>query len=326
MGRIPARNRRPRPNRRLSIRAALHRSEQTATFGVAGSSFKASGVLGQSGPAPAFDPKLNYTGGVTGTSRDAAGVVAVSQNSFGVIATSQTSAGVSATSQKAAGVSAVSGSNSGVLAISGAQGPPNPDVPNVAGVIGTAAERPGVIGTSNKLMGVYGFSTNGIGIVGYTLNAASFAGYFGGNVLVTGTLTAAVKNGVIAFPDGTKRVLHCMESPEHWFEDFGTAKLKRGRTVVKLDADFAKVIKSGDYRVFVMPEGDCRGLYLHRKTSASFEVRELAGGKSSIAFSYRIVGRRKDIKGHRRFAKFDMRASLPAAPRRRPRKIALPRR
>jgi len=69
--------------------------------------------------------------------------------------------------------------------------------------------------------------------------------------------------------------------------------------------------------VFVTPEGDCRGLYVHRKRSSSFEVRELAGGKSSIAFSYRIVGRRKDIKGDRRFAKFDMRASLPAGARRR---------
>jgi len=45
-------------------------------------------------------------------------------------------------------------------------------------------------------------------------------------------------------------------------------------------------------------------------------VRELAGGTQSVAFSYRIVGRRKDIKGHRRFAKIDMR--LPPLPRARP--------
>jgi hypothetical protein len=96
-----------------------------------------------------------------------------------------------------------------------------------------------------------------------------------------------------------------MESPEHWFEDFGTAKLKRGRAVVRLDADFAKVIKRGDYRVFPTPEGDCRGLFVYRKSAASFEVRELMGGKSSIAFCYRIVGRRKDITRHRRFARID---------------------
>jgi hypothetical protein len=54
-------------------------------------------------------------------------------------------------------------------------------------------------------------------------------------------------------PDGSQRLLYCMESPELWFEDFGSAKLARGRAVVKLDANFAKVIKRGDYRVFSRP-------------------------------------------------------------------------
>jgi hypothetical protein len=117
-------------------------------------------------------------------------------------------------------------------------------------------------------------------------------------------------------------VLHCIESPEHWFEDFGTAKLQRGGAIVKLDADFAKVIKRRDYRVFLTPEGDCRGLYVRRKGAASFEVRELMGGSSSVAFSYRIVGRRKDIRAHRRFAKIDTSLSFPATPRRAAREMA----
>jgi hypothetical protein len=95
-----------------------------------------------------------------------------------------------------------------------------------------------------------------------------------------------------------------MESPEHWFEDFGTAKLKGGR--------------ARDYRVFLTPEGDCRGLYVHRKTAVSFEVRELMGGESAVAFSYRVVGRRRDITRHRRFAKIETGLPLPAgAPRQR---------
>jgi hypothetical protein len=157
-------------------------------------------------------------------------------------------------------------------------------------------------------MGVYGYSINGAGIFGETTNPAAYAGIFNGKVAVNGLfsaaqVTASVKAAVVPFPDGSKRVLYCMESPDHWFEDFGTAKLKGGRVVVKLDADFAKVIKRGDYKVFVTPEGDCRGLSVRRKRAASFEVRELMGGKSSITFSYRIVGRRKDIKRHTRFAK-----------------------
>jgi hypothetical protein len=171
-------------------------------------------------------------------------------------------------------------------------------------------------------MGIYGFSTGNAGIVGETANPNSFAGFFAGNAVVTGTLTAGVKNAMVAFPDGSQRVLHCMESPEHWFEDFGTAKLRNGRAVVRLDADFANVIKRGDYRVFVTPEGDCRGLYVRRKSAARFEVRELAGGKSNVAFSYRIVGRRKDIRRHRRFAKIDTRLEMHAGATRGPRKRA----
>jgi hypothetical protein len=49
-------------------------------------------------------------------------------------------------------------------------------------------------------------------------------------------------------------------------------------------------------------------------------MHELTGGKSSVAFSYRIVGRRKDIKGHQRFAKIENALPLPIRPPRTPRK------
>ena len=193
------------------------------------------------------------------------------------------------------------------------------NIPTIAGVVGTSGQRPGVIGTSDALMGVFGFSSRNAGVVGQTANPNSFAGFFAGNAVVTGTLTAAAKNAMVAFPDGTRRVLHCMESPEHWFEDFGTAKLKGGRATVKLDGDFAEVIKPAGYHVFVTPEGDCRGLFVRGKTAASFEVRELGGGKSSVAFSYRIVGKRRDITRHRRFAKIDTRLPTAMAATRAPR-------
>jgi hypothetical protein len=127
-----------------------------------------------------------------------------------------------------------------------------------------------------------------------------------GNVIVTATLTATVKNAVVPFPDGSHRLMHCMESPEHWFEDFGSARLANGRTRVELDPGFASVVKARDYRVFLTPEGDCNGLYVARKDASGFEVAELQGGASAVPFSYRIVGRRKDIKRHERFAEVDM--------------------
>ena len=196
------------------------------------------------------------------------------------------------TSQMASGVLGESTKGLGVLGYSEASA-----AAGGIGVFGLCSAGYGVAGLSNKSAGVFGWSDQG------------YAGLFQGNVKVTGTLTIGVKNGVVAFPDGSHRLLHCMESPQHWFEDFGAARLKGGRATVMIDADFSKVIRTGDYHVFLTPRGDCRGLCVRRQGGASFEVRELQGGTSSVAFSYRIVGKRKDIKAHKRFAKVE--ATLP---------------
>jgi hypothetical protein len=256
--------------------------------------------------------------GVTGQSYWSNGITGSSAQSFGVDAA--TDLGPAAIRAQAIGgtgygVLGIAAGNAGIFGMNGSGGP---TPTTTAGVIGTSDQYRGIIGTSNAHQGVYGFSSLNAGVVGESGSAQSFGGYFFGNVHMTGTLTSdSVKGAVVPFPDGTKRLLVCVESPEPWFEDFGAAKLKRGRAVVKIDRDFAKVIKRGDYHVFLTPRGDCRGLCVRSQGGASFEVRELAGGTSSVVFSYRIVGRRKDIKGHRRFAKIDTRLPLPV-PRARP--------
>jgi hypothetical protein len=257
--------------------------------------------------------------GVLGTAIAWPGVVGWSTIGRGVKGlTYSGEAGVLGQAEQGRGVLGISGQGafSGVEGRSGDRGPPpGMGIPNTAGVLGTAVAHPGVMGTSTRLMGVYGFSTDNAGVVGQTANPNSFGGFFAGNVMVVGNFTVVngTKSAAVPFPDGSQRVLYCMESPKLWFEDFGTARLSRGRAVVDLDADFGKVVKRGDYRVFLTPEGDCRGLYVRRKSAAGFEVRELMGGKSSIAFSYRIVGRRKDVRAQRRFAKIDSSLPLPAA-------------
>jgi hypothetical protein len=277
-------------------------------FGIGGLGSMA-GVFGTT-EAPQSPPQL--VAGVYGAGIIQPGVIGFSRDGDGAQAASFTGTGFRAVSFFGPGVQSLAGTLSGVTGISGTDGPPLVNIPTTAGVVGTSSDRPGVIGTSKASVGVIGFSNN-VGVFGVTSNPNSFAGAFDGNVNVTGTLTATVKNAVVPFPDGSQRVLHCMESPEHWFEDFGAAKLRNGRATVKLDGDFAKAIKPREYSVFVTPEGDCGGLYVRAKTAASFEVRELGGGKSSVAFSYRIVGRRRDIKRHRRFAKIDTRLPTPAA-------------
>jgi hypothetical protein len=296
--------------------AGVMGSSDDAT-GVAGTSLNKPGVYGQVEDSPPVPGGL--LAGVLGAAITQPGVMGFSRAGDGMQAASFTGIGLRAVSFFGPGVHSISGDLSGVTGISNTQGPPvaNPNVPNAAGVFGSSGSRPGVIGTSNTAVGVVGFS-NSVGIFGQTNNPAGFAGLFQGNVAVNGTLSATVKNAVVPFPDGTQRVLHCVESPDHWFEDFGTAKLKNGRATVRLDPDFAKVVQTSDYHVFIMPGADCRGLYVGRKTTEGFEVREIQNGTSSVAFSYNIVARRKDIKQHRRFARID--AGLPVPPPPTPRK------
>jgi hypothetical protein len=287
--------------------------------GVAGTSLNRVGVYGQVEGGNPFP--FGVRAGVIGVATTQAGVVGFSQDTLGVEGWSYSGLGVRGVTAVGKGVRGSSLTDTGVLGVVNNEGPPlGMNLPTIAGVVGSSDERPGVIGTSNALIGVYGFSTGNAGVVGESVN--SFAGYFAGNVVVTGDLFVAgafnKKGCAVPFPDGTHRALYCMESPDLWFEDFGAAKLRRGRATVKLDADFAKVIKRGDYHVFLTPRGDCRGLYVRRQGGASFEVRELGGGTSSVAFSYRIVGRRRDIRAHKRFAKIDTRLPLPVRGRRRP--------
>lgn len=170
------------------------------------------------------------------------------------------------------------------------------------GVEGFSATGNGVRGVSlaegDAANGVVGVSQNGFGVVGLTESSSSFGGLFlGGLVVASGSKHSAIRQR-----DGSHRLVYCMESPESWFEDFGRATVVKGRAKVNLDPAFAAAVRTGDYHVFLCPEGDVKGLYVTRRNRIGFEVREHAGGESTADFSYRIVARRKDIQGER-FAK-----------------------
>jgi hypothetical protein len=83
-------------------------------------------------------------------------------------------------------------------------------------------------------------------------------------------------------------------------EDFGEAQLVDGQAHVRLSADFANVVdQRANYLVFVTPEGDTNGMYISQKTSSGFDVRENRGGRSTVAFQYRIVARPYGANGSR---------------------------
>ena len=74
-------------------------------------------------------------------------------------------------------------------------------------------------------------------------------------------------------------------------EDEGTAQLLNGRAIVRLDPAFARTMAMDrPYRVFVTPKGPSRGVYVTNLTPQGFEVDENPGGRSSLAFDFRIVG------------------------------------
>jgi hypothetical protein len=87
-------------------------------------------------------------------------------------------------------------------------------------------------------------------------------------------------------------------SPDAWLVDLGTATLQRGRATVPLAPDFAPLIDTSSYLVFVTPYGPTRGLFVSQRTPTSFEVQatnEGGGREGDVAFAFQVIARRKDI-------------------------------
>jgi hypothetical protein len=91
-----------------------------------------------------------------------------------------------------------------------------------------------------------------------------------------------------------------VQSAENWIEDAGGGQLSSGQAHVTLDPAFAGTVNTGvEYRVFLTPKGDCKGLFVANETASGFDVRELGGGTAGIAFDYRIMAKRKGYESVR---------------------------
>jgi hypothetical protein len=232
--------------------------------------------------------------------------------------------GVQGQSGGGIGVFGQSTSNAGVYGFSSANIGVRGESQQSVGVFGSSANNFAFYGLSTGGVGFYGKSTGNIGVyaeatTGTALFAFSQSGpaaQFFGPVFVTGnhTVTGA-KSAAVPHPDGSHRRLYAMECPESYFEDFGRANLVNGRADVRLDRDFAAVVRADDYDVFLTPYGDTSGLYVSSRSPAGFEVREVRNGTGALAFSYRVVAKRRDIPGPR-LEKVDLppRLTLPPVP------------
>jgi hypothetical protein len=108
------------------------------------------------------------------------------------------------------------------------------------------------------------------------------------------------KASLAEVPGGKKVALYAIESPENWFEDFGSGRLQKGSARVPIKEDFSETVNTGTaYHIFLTPKGNCNGLYVAQQTATSFEVRELNGGTTDIPFDYRIVAKRRGHESQR---------------------------
>jgi len=160
-----------------------------------------------------------------------------------------------------------------------------------SGVVGQVASPNGTAGVFINVSG-QGLLLQGIsGSVGTTVFTVDASG----NLQINGNLTVSgTKSSTARLQDGREVLLYAVESPENWFEDFGSAELSNGVAWIPLDPSFAQATNASlPYHVFLTPNGDSSGLYVARKTSAGFEVREHGSGTSNVAFDFRIVARRR---------------------------------
>jgi hypothetical protein len=163
------------------------------------------------------------------------------------------------------------------------------------GVVASAPDANGYGVLARGQIAVYAIGA-GAGFDGYGVLASgsSFGVYSNGNLAVAAGYT---KSGVAVLPDDRAVLLYSMESPENWYEDFGSGRLQNGATTVSIEPTYAQTVNTTiEYHVFLTPKGDCKGLYVTNETSTTFDVRELGGGQSSVAFNYRIVAKRKGLE------------------------------
>jgi hypothetical protein len=179
---------------------------------------------------------------------------------------------------------------------------------------GTAGEYTAILGTADENDAARFYNNGSDYITIYAQNNAASnkdalvlvaaGAVFGGtcSMDVSGDLACSgTKSAVVPVDGGSRNVaLYAIEGPENWFEDAGSGQLSNGAVVVKLEPVFGQTVNTEtEYHVFLTPKGDCEGLYVSNETPSGFEVHELRGGRSSIAFDYRIMAKRKGYESIR---------------------------
>lgn len=111
------------------------------------------------------------------------------------------------------------------------------------------------------------------------------------------------KSAVVSTESYGQRLFYITESPEHWFEDFGSGLIVNGVARVVLDPIFLEAVTidpTHPLQVYVTPNGDCDGLFVDTNgLRDGFIVRERGGGKGDVDFDWRAAATRRNFEGVR---------------------------
>lgn len=125
----------------------------------------------------------------------------------------------------------------------------------------------------------------------------------GANVKIIGTGSVSE---IIPTPTHGRIKLTCPESPEYWYQDYGTVTLTNGKAHVDLDpilADIIVVNAENPLRIFCTPVDmlDYNGVAIVNKTASGFDIVEVNGGTHSGTIDYQIIAKPKTNYGEGRF-------------------------
>lgn len=111
---------------------------------------------------------------------------------------------------------------------------------------------------------------------------------------------------IISTPEHGRITLTCPESPEYWYQDYGSVKLVNGKAHVDLDPilrDIIVVDEENPIRVFCTPVDmlEFNGVAIMNKTSTGFDIVEINQGQHNGSIDYQIIVKPKTNFGEGRF-------------------------
>jgi hypothetical protein len=209
---------------------------------------------------------------------------------------------------------------------------------NTSTTMGAGAFKNAIYGYSNRgtttgnpgyTVGLNGIANSqfedAIGVVGRSFCSTGFSvgGYFEGNTYPNVNIGYAYVGGndgfgatkitglgavaeIVPTPNHGRVKLFCSESPEYWYQDYGTVQLVNGFAHVDIDPILAEIIvadANNRIRVFATPVDmlNFEGIAVTNQTATGFDLVELNGATHSGTLDYQMVCKPKTNYGQGRF-------------------------